>query len=251
MENGYGWDYPTNNTVDNYIQTIKLFTRSDNDFKTFRQHLGLTGILEGDAFCGDIWLKMILDKFGDIPLKENLANFKRNDFIGSPVIRNYGKYGDMCPFTFLYIFQGLSAINKFQPYQFNKIVEIGTGYGALCIIMDSLCKFKEYVIVDLPEVVELNKKYLNHFPEIYKKVTFVPCNELETISNIDLTISCAAMSECNTNTQLMYYDKVIKQSTFSYLSYNRVNYEFLNIANNDFNITEENTGIIEYYLTKK
>jgi hypothetical protein len=253
MEQSYGWDYIKSNIADNYISAIRLFVNNEQEFETFRQKLGSAGgILEGDANCGELWLRMILDKHGSDLLKEKLSLFKRNDIYGGPIIRNYGEYGDVCPFTFLYVWQGLNVINKFKTNKFNKIVEIGTGYGALCIMIDSLCEYEEYVIVDLPEVVELNKKYLSHFPEIYKKVTFIPCNKLTEISNVDLCISCAAISECNTETQLNYFDKIVKNSTLAYFSYNRINYEFFNIASSLFNIDNEGVGgINDYYFTKK
>jgi len=253
FDQAYGWDYIDNNISSNYINVIKKFISSETEFSTFRQRLGSTGILEGDASCGQLWLNMILERYGDSILKEKLELFKRNDIYGSPVINNYGEYGDICPFTLLYILQGLNAMHKFKHNQFNKIVEIGPGYGALCIIMDALCNFKEYVIVDLPDVVELNKKYLVNFPEIYKKVTFIPCNELTNISNIDLVISAAAISECNTDTQLNYFDKIIKNSTFAYLTYNRHNESFFTEANQIFNSNIETlgAGVVDYFLTKK
>jgi hypothetical protein len=251
MEQTYGWDYAGDSVSSNYINVIRSFINDEQEFNTFRQKLGSTGILEGDTNCGELWLKMILDTYGDNILKEKLSLFKRNDLYGSPIIKNYGEYGDVCPFTFLYILQGLNAINKFKTTKFDKIAEIGTGYGALAIIMDSLCEYNEYIIIDLPDVVELNKKYLSNFPEIYKKITFIPCNKLNEVSDIDLTLSIAAISECNIETQLEYFDKVIKNSKFAYLGYNRNNSEFFNIASSLFDINNENTGIADYYLIKK
>jgi len=251
MENSYGWDYVDSNISDNYINTIRLFVNNEQEFNTFRQKLGSTGILEGDTSCGNLWLNMILNKYGDTLLKEKLPLLKRNDIYGTPFIMNYGEYGDVCPFTFLYTLQSLNVINKFKTNRFDKIVEIGTGYGALCVVMDSLCEFTEYVIVDLPDVVELNKKYLSYFPEIYKKVTFIPCNEISNILDINLCISVAAISECNTEVQLDYFDKIIKNSNFVYLGCNRINNEFFDTASSLFNIEKNYAGIDDFYLIKK
>jgi hypothetical protein len=251
MKEAHGWDYVNENQFDYYINTIKSFINNDAELKTFRQKLGTTGILERDTGAGQLWLNMILNKFGDTILKEKLSLFKRNDIYGAPAILNYGEYGDICPFTLLYIWQGLNTIHKFKTNKFNKIVEIGTGYGALCIIMDSLCEYDEYVIVDLPDVVELNRKYLINFPEIYKKVTFIPCNTLTEIPNVDVVISIAAISECSGETQIEYFNKIIKNSKYAYLGYNRQNSAFLNLLSNEFDIDTENSGISEYYLTKK
>jgi hypothetical protein len=251
MEQSHGWTNVPEDKSSNYIKVVRSLTSTNDEFNSFRQKLGSTGILEGDTSCGSLWLKTILDNHGDELLKEKLSLLKRNDIYGEPIILNYGEYGDVCPFTFLYALQGLNVIKNFKRDKFNKIVEIGTGYGALCIAMDSLCEFNEYVIVDLPEVVELNKKYLSKFPEIYKKVTFINCNELPEIKDVDLCISIAAMSECNTETQTIYFDKVVKHSNVAYLGYNLQNQDTFEKIISLFNVHTEFTGIYEYYLTKK
>jgi hypothetical protein len=250
--NGHGWVAPGDGAINTYIEAVKSYVNDEQKFNTFRQTLGgAGGILEGDTACGNLWLSMILNKYGDTILKEKLDLFKRNDIYGSPTIINYGEYGDVCPFTFLYILQGLNAINKFQTNKFDKIVEIGAGFGSLCIMMDSLCEYKEYVIVDLPEVIELDKKYLSNFPEIYKKVTFIPCNELSDIQDADLCISIAAISECDVETQLYYFDKVIKYTKYTYLGCNYDITNLLNACTQIFNINHIFDGLNEYYLTKK
>jgi hypothetical protein len=248
----YGWFAPGDNALTAYINAVTSYVNDDQKFSTFRQTLSAAGnVLEGDTSCGSLWLNMILEKYGDTVLKEKLDLFKRNDIYGSPTIMNYGEYGNMCPFTFLYILQGLNAVNNFQTNKFDKIVEIGAGFGSLCIIMDSLCDYKEYVIVDLPEVIELDKKYLGNFPEIYKKVTFVPCTELSDIQDIDLCISIAAISECNTETQLHYFDKIIKHAKYAYLGCNYDVTDLLNACTQIFDTNHMFYGLNEYYLTKK
>lgn len=250
-EQSHGWKHVEDHTADNYISIVKSLTSSKEAFDTFRKKLGSTGILEADDSCGALWLKLILNNHGDTLLKEKLPLLKRNDIFGDPVIKNYGEYGDVCPFTFLYTLQGLNVLKQFKTNKFDKIVEIGTGYGALCIVMDSLCEFKEYVIIDLPEVVELNKMYLSQFPEIYKKVTFINCNELPELQDVDLCISIAAMSECDTETQLKYYNNVVKNSKVAYLGYNNENPEVIKRMAYKYNIYVEYSGIYDCFLTKK
>ena len=70
-----------------------------------------------------------------------------------------------------------------------------------------------------------------HFSEIYPKIKFVPCNELEDISNIDLFISNYSLSELTIETQLNYYNKIIKNSKIIYITYNLITNDSMNNYN--------------------
>ena len=77
----------------------------------------------------------------------------------------------------------------------------------------------------------IEEKYLKNFSEIYPKIKFVPCNELEDISNIDLFISNYSLSELTIETQLNYYNKIIKNSKIIYITYNLITNDSMNNYN--------------------
>jgi hypothetical protein len=256
-----GWATPPQEVMSNYINKCKSFVDNDEAFKNFRQDPDYKIILEGWNEGGNTWLGEILSSYGDEALLDRLDLFKRNDIYGSPTILKYPIVGDMCPFTLKYILDAFRIIENLGNQEYKKIVEVGVGFGSMCIIMESIYQFDEYVLVDLPEVIELTKKYLVNFPEIYSKLKFIPCNTIDDMNNFDefdLFISDAALAECDMNTQHLYLDKFLEKSKFGYINYNTVghptgpqNYEILiKKITQTFNI-EKQIGDNYLYLKKK
>ena len=256
-----GWATPPKDVMTNYINKCQLFVDSDEAFKNFRQDPDYKIILEGWNEGGNTWLGEILSSYGDEALLDRLELFKRNDIYGGPTILNYPIVGNTCPFTLKYVLDAFRIIENLGNYEYKKIIEVGVGFGSMCIIMDSIYQFDEYVLVDLPEVIELTKKYLVNFPEIYSKLKFIPCNNIDDMSNFeefDLFISDAALAECDMDTQHLYIDKFLEKSKFGYINYNTVghptgpqNYEILiKKITQSFNI-EKQIGVNYLYLKKK
>lgn len=258
--NTYGWATPPSNVMDNYISKCEKFVEDDNLFKNFRQDPDYKIILEGWNEGGYVWLQEIINTYGKDHLVERLDLFKRNDIYGGPTIINYPVVGNMCPFTLKYILDAFRIVDHLGNQNYKKIVEVGAGFGSMCIIMDSIYDFEEYTIVDLPAVVELTKKYLKHFPEIYNKVIFIPCDKMQDDNKqYDLFISDAALAECNLDTQIKYYNSFIKNSNFGYINYNSeghyIGQKNFNIFKNKledlFNIKDIHNIMHYMYITKK
>jgi hypothetical protein len=257
-----GWATPPENVMENYINKCKLFVESEEAFKSFRQDPDYKIILEGWNEGGNVWLGEILASYGDEALLDRLELFKRNDIYGGPTILKYPVVGNMCPFTLKYILDAFRIIDNLGDRRYKKIVEVGVGFGSMCIVMDSIYQFEEYVLVDLPEVIELTKKYLSHFPEIYNKLKFIPCDNIEAMDEFkefDLFISDSAIAECDSETQHLYFDKFLKKSEFGYINYNTVghptgpqNYHILiDKIKNFFEVIEKTIGVTHLYLKKK
>ena len=121
-----------------------------------------------------------------------------------------------------------SHLGDFKP---KKIVEVGTGFGAMCKVMASMYDFEEYVIVDLPDVVALCERYLNLFPELDGRITYMPCDKLKEIKNTDLFISDSCLAECDLNTQLTYTRMFLNNSKYGYVVYNT---QHLSVGQNNF-----------------
>ena len=244
----YGWDTPPNNIAINYINACKLFTENEDEFNNFRQHPDYKIILEGYNDGGPMWLNYILLNYGDTLLKEKLSLFKRNDIYGNPTIRNIEGIGEICPFTLKYIGNAFDIKKEVKDFKLKKIVEVGGGFGSLSIMLDSIYDFDEYVLIDLPEVINLCKKYLINFPELFKKITFISTMEfdnIDKIENIDLFISDSSMAECDNVTQMIYFNKLIKNCKFGYIVYNTLH---LNDSRNNFEIL--NNKLKENFIIK-
>lgn len=89
------------------------------------------------------------------------------------------------------------------------IVEIGAGYGGQCEVINEelLFDFKSYIIYDLKEVVELQKKYL-HSRNIYPQFR----SEIKSIQHCDFLLAWCSWSELDYDTRQDYVDKVISKA---------------------------------------
>ena len=230
-EDKMGWNCP-DSIADLYLQKCKLFVSDDIEFNVFRQDKDYGKILEGGEFTVGVDAINRINKRPEYHemIFFNLEKFKENDVYGGPYIRNYNEYGDISPNTLNYIADITNIKYLVKDSNISRVVEVGGGFGAMCKIFSSLFNFDEYILVDLPEVLELCKKYLSHFPELNGKINYISCNDVTSISNIgnvDLFISTAAMAECYEEAQLRY-SSIIKNAKFAYILYNTLHLPELN-----------------------
>jgi len=223
MKEIFGWDKAPREIVERYIDKCRLFSESDSAFSNFRQDKDYTKVLEGGPIIiGEKHLKHIIELYGIESIKKNLTEFKENDIYGNPTIDKFPEVGNICRYTLLYISNALDIKRMMGDFLPKKIVEIGGGYGALCKILSVFYYFEEYILIDIPEVLGLCKKYLNNFPKIKDKITYVTCEEAQKkqkIGDIDLFIAIASLAECNFNTQMSYINIMLK-SNFGFIVYN-------------------------------
>jgi putative sugar O-methyltransferase len=163
-------------------------------------------------------------EMGEDALLENIEQFKENDSIGTPDTFSYPEIGKISPTTIRYIKNVFEMATLLKDSPISRVVEVGGGYGGLCKTLSVVCDFDEYILVDLPEAVKVQEKYISNFPELAKKCKFISCDELNEVQDIDLFISNYALSECDYDTQMNYYDKLVNNSKYAYIIYNLVNF---------------------------
>jgi putative sugar O-methyltransferase len=220
MDTNYGWDIDPKDSGE-YINSCKKIIENSNIFDNFKSSKEYNVILEHVHYELGLQYYDHIQKVGKEIYEKYLNKFLENDQIGNPNQFFYGN-GKISPTTLRYIKNCLDLSFLCDGQGVSKIVEVGGGYGGLCKTLSVLCNFDEYLNIDLPETVLLQEKYLKNFSEIYSKIKYVPCNELEDISNIDLFISNYSFSELTIETQLNYYNKIIKNSKIIYITYNLI-----------------------------
>lgn len=220
----YGWAKCPDDNARRYIEKCQLFATNDSAFANFKRDKDYGKILEGgEEIVGNIALKSIKRLKGTDLLLKHLTAFKENDRYGNPVVHDYPAVGSIAPATLRYVNNLLEIKKLIGDFQPKKIVEVGGGYGGLAKTLDVLYDFDEYTLIDLPPVIELCKKYLNHFPKLKNKMRYIYCDDLEAIKKIkdvDLFISDSAFAECDQATQTMYTDAVAKKAEFVYVTFN-------------------------------
>ena len=213
-----GWNSPGDNNQ-LYVDVCSQAAVDDDVFAKFKSIEAYTNVLEHVSKDQGIWyLETILEMTND--LNANLEEFKENDKYGNPaILGDYPEIGVISPTTLRYIKNTFDMASLVGETPLSRIVEVGGGYGGLCKTLSVVCDFDEYILIDLPEVIKLQDRYLSNFPDLHKKCIFVPCTETKEIKDVDLFISNYALSECDDETQAMYFDKLIANSKFAYLVY--------------------------------
>lgn len=218
-----GWTAEDKYAID-YIETCRSAVADDEIFAKFKSIQGYKNILEHvTPRQGAEYLQIAMEMAGDA-LLENIEAFKENDTIGTPDRFSYPETGKISPTTIRYIKNVFEMATLLGESPISRVVEVGGGYGGLCKTLSVVCDFDEYILVDLPEAVAVQEKYLKNFPELYAKCKFIGCDKLEEVKDIDLFISNYALSECDFDTQITYYDKLVSNSKFAYIIYNLVNF---------------------------
>lgn len=103
-----------------------------------------------------------------------------------------------------------NIINHFGSLSYNRVCEIGGGYGRLAEMIYDKFKPACYHIIDLPEVCDLQCRYLSGKP--------IECFTEPKDEDYDLVISNYALSEILDNKP--YIDKVLSRSKHGYITCN-------------------------------
>jgi len=205
-----------------YKNIVDVITRSDELFKDFKRNSVYQEILEHvNMETGMRYLDVIKIKYPSI--LEHVNKFKTNDKIGNAVTYQYGDI-NISPTTLRYMKVLGELVEMFGSLNDMNIIEIGAGYGGQCKIIHDIFTPKLYTIVDLPQVLKLDEKYLSYF-----NIENLSLKTWENdFNNYDLVISNYAFTECTRDTQNIYFDKILKNSKNGYLT--------CNIISNVFNV---------------
>lgn len=204
-------------TDDIYVRYTESLKNLDTDlsvFNTFKSSSSFNDILEHTDFdFGMKYMELIATEFNEDP-KHFLDIIARNDAIGSPKTYDFNGV-TMSPSNLRYIYHALLIKSKcdvwFKGKDTLNIVEIGGGYGGLCLFLKSIYKEKNitYTIIDLPEPSKLQNKFLQETGQHNAKS--ISGSELDSLSNntFDLVISNYCISEIGRENQEEYFKKVI------------------------------------------
>lgn len=210
----------SNSDRSDYRDFCRLAATSDFDFKRFRHQPVYTGVVETvPPADGAAYITVALRN--DPSVASHLDEFRRNDAVGAPMVCQYGPIGGFAPTTLRYVQTATDLKRLFGSLDGMRVVEIGGGYGGQCRILHALNRIASYTIVDLPESLDLAKRYLGEFG--VPNVTFAPPDQ-DSFPNFDLLISNYAYSELDKATQDLYFDRIVSRSRHGYMMYNQVSF---------------------------
>lgn len=211
-------------TYINFINKILL----NQDLSKFKSCSEYTAILEHvNPKQGKEYLSFI-EKNTSIP-KNMIKEFcETNDKIGNPILTQFS-YFYASPTSLRYICHAHIILTYLGTLNLKKIdiVELGGGYGGLCLAIYYFSKFynitiNSYSIIDLQPVCELQKLYLKNF-EI-SNINFIDSNTFGAdIDNDDLfLISNYCFSEISNQLQQKYIKMLFPKVSHGFMVWNHI-----------------------------
>jgi len=201
-----------------------------NNIFNFKENRNLKSIVENVSYnYGLKYLENILN----YNVKLNWNKIKKINDIGSPnnysFIINNNKIL-LSPTTLRYVQFTLDILNHIKNnLNINnlKIVEVGGGYGAQSIFLFEFCNLfditiNKYKIIDLKEVNNLQKHYINLCEETTNNKYNIEVIILDEYSNEDENyfISNYALGELTKEWQDLYINKVLSKIKNGYICWN-------------------------------
>ena len=200
-----------------YSTAVLKMNQSHEEFQKFRRVYNYREILEHVT-------PRIGNKYLNIMKKdlksgvEKFSHIKSLDSVGKPYRYFYKGIGFVSPTSIRYAFV-YEMLEKYFPKEINgAIAEIGVGFGGQAAYVMKMNNPRSYSMFDLPEVLELTKRYLSEL-DINEKVEFLNLGEI-TNKSWDLAISNYAFSELPSALQLEYLEKVLKKSHSGFMIMN-------------------------------
>lgn len=220
----YGWIGASDEVLNSYSQSCLEFSKEEEKFNNFKKDNRYRSILEGaPKQFSEYYIQKINSHMKKELFYNNLSKFKENDLIGNPDLYEEPEVGLISPSTLKFSFNCIDIISFIEQFgdllKIKNIVEIGGGYGGLCLLLSNFIDFESYTLVDLPEASVLSQKYLSCFERLNGKLKFLPCDKINFIKedSYDLVIAVNSLSECDLKTQLNYFEKFVSKSKFSYI----------------------------------
>lgn len=202
-----------------YPNVCEYAATTDQGFADFKRNPIYNSILEHVTY--EEGIEYIQQFSHNKSIIDIINKFKINDINGNPRKYNYSNIGEFSPTTLRYI----KILNDLSQLDLNNknIVEIGVGYGGQYTVLRQLFKPQKYTFIDLAPVIKLVQRYITSLNLDDIPLSFIDGTQLTESISSDLVVSNYAFSECDTNIQDLYIEKVLKHTKHCYMLYNNFN----------------------------
>lgn len=220
-----------------YVDNVKIIC-DNNDISNFKSNNHFKEILEHiNVYLGYDYLRLILNTT-NLTINDVIHITKINDCIGNTFKDEF--YYDssnsfFCsPTSLRYIYHSHLILSHMIKLGENNvdIVEIGGGYGGLCLCLHEISKMyniqiKSYTIIDLTQIIRLQKMYLKE--NGINNVNFIDSDTFGKDINQEglFLISNYAFSEINSNFQRNYISNLFHKVKHGFMVWNYIDvYDF-------------------------
>lgn len=209
------WEVKENLQQD-YRSSLRSIVEDPEKFALFRVNKQVAMTYEAlSPGSGNGYYSKLISNANDW-FENNIQEFEKNDLVGNPVRYSFGSTSTkFSTVTLRYLWNTWEIMSNLD-VEGKKVVEVGVGYGGLARLVCHFCKPKEYVLIDIPEALELAKLYLGKF-ELDTKFTFLTPEEA---THGDIFIANYSVAELDAAEQQYYLDRTILPSTCGYFTHN-------------------------------
>ena len=205
---------------DRYPQLCQQAATDDAVFAAFRRHPVYCEILEHvTPAYGNLYFNW-LNQRGAFAMPEIIEAIRALNGPGDPQLTEFPLLGACSPTALRYAKMTVELLLLFRGQRFDRIAEIGAGYGGQMLMLDRLLAPARYDLFDLPAVNRLIERFVaTHTPHTeYKTHDIATFNQ--PVAVFDLVISNYAFSELPLALQIPYVEKVISRARHGYMAMN-------------------------------
>ena len=210
-----------------YVEICRAAVGSSKVFNDFKSNIEYREILEHVSWKHGA---QYLDLIKRPEVLQNLLSRNSED-VGNPIQYKFEGVGFLSPTQIRYAKIAQDLLDAHGSLDGYRIIEIGIGNGGQALHLITLQNVKSYVLVDIPEVLNLARKILTPHPN-FAKFKFVSAFDRISLES-DLVISNYAFSELDLESQEDYFARFLSQAKSGYLLYNFIKKEVSNLSAED------------------
>jgi len=228
---------------DRYLDFVRKINSDPEEFRQFRRNQDIRGIIDGvTPLAAKSYLKKIKQLDSEW-ISRHWSEIILNDLVGCPFRVDFGMGAESAPINMRYAWQALEIDRKLGIAD-KRVVEIGGGYGGLARMICALFSPKEYVIVDLPEVLDMTREYLRQY-HLPNPIRF---ESTDSVQHADVFIANYSVAELDRAEQRKYLDNIILRSTSGYLVHNIPNPSSKQLSRKEFETSLQERFSLSSYV---
>ena len=159
---------------------------------------------------------------------------------------NENKYVKLDDLDSKHILQLTFLFNKLNINNYDRIVEIGGGFGNMCRLCYNIISYNNWDIVDLPHMLELSNYYLDNEIQNTSRINFINAYSDIKYDTIDLVIGTHSVSEFSCDIFYNYFQTIISKSKYFFFGFNKnapstglINLKIRFILDNGFKLVDK------------
>lgn len=217
------------NRYTNYISSIVQQSTLDLTKIPFKSHPSYQYMLEHVSYNISLnYFELYKQHFDHVPIECIIEIIKENDALGCPHKEFYKEIQMYCnPSNFRYLYQALLILKYISENQYTSIniVEIGGGYGGLCLYVSRLSQrydiiIPKYVIIDLCPIAKLQQEYLKNMSNVTCLSNIDYLQSIENFKHPLFLISNYCLSEIEYHNRLDYSKNLLPLCDLGFIIWN-------------------------------